>query len=34
MKKQKGKIVMDHKNEEGYVEAYIELYDSLLQRQN
>lgn len=34
MKKQKGKIVMDHKNDEGYVEAYIELYDSLLQRQN
>jgi starch synthase len=34
MKKQKGKIVMDHTNEEGYVEDYIKLYDSLLQRQN
>ncbi len=34
MKKQKGKLVMEHKNEEGYVDAYIELYDSLLGRQN
>jgi hypothetical protein len=34
MKKQKGKIMMEHNNEEGYVEEYIKLYDSLLQRQN
>ena len=34
LKKQKGKLVMEHKNEEGYVDEYIKLYDSLLQRQN
>lgn len=34
MKKQKGKIFMDHNNDDGYVDAYIELYDSLLERQN
>ncbi len=34
MKKQKGKIVIEHKNEEGYVDAYIQLYDNLLKNQN
>jgi starch synthase len=34
VKKQKGKIIMEHKNEDGYVDAYIQLYDSLLQRPN
>jgi len=34
MKKQKGKIIIEHTENEGYADAYIELYDSLLQRQN
>ncbi len=34
MKKQKGKIVIEHQNGDGYVDAYIELYDNLLNRQN
>jgi len=34
LKKQKGKMIIDHKEEEGYVEDYIKLYDDLLERQN
>lgn len=34
MKKQKGKIVIDHRDDDGYVDAYIELYDHLLESQN
>lgn len=34
IKKQKDKVVLDHKEEEGYVEEYIKLYDDLLGRQN
>ena len=34
IKKQKGKVVLDHNEQEGYVEDYIKLYDNLLERQN
>jgi len=34
MKKQKGKIILEHNDSEQYADAYIELYDTLLQRQN
>jgi len=34
MKKQKGKPVIEHTNDESYIDAYIELYDTILGRQN
>lgn len=34
MKKQKGKPIIEHNDEETYADAYIELYDNLLERQN
>jgi starch synthase len=34
IKKQKGKLVIEHSENGDNVEAYIDLYDTLLQRQN
>jgi hypothetical protein len=34
MKKQKGKPVIEHSENEDNIDAYIDLYDTLLQRQN
>jgi starch synthase len=34
MKKQKGKLIIDHVESEGYADAYNQLYEELLDRQN
>lgn len=34
MKKQKGKIILEHQEEGDFIDAYINLYDSLLEQQN